>query len=332
MKKISLIAAITAVMLLFAGCANENTVITVGSQKVSVPEFTFYLSSVKSQMAGTELTSDEDWQTKEIEGKKAIDLAKEKAVETAAANVAYIEVAKKLGITLSDEDKKNIASYKQRMMASYGSNDKYQQFLKDNNLSDEFVQMLCESMEYSDKLIQKIKNESPVTEDEMDEYFRTHYRRAKHVLILTKNMDTDTPYTPEKKEEAKKRADELYARALSGENFETLVADYSEDPGSKSNPDGYVFTDGMMVDEFTNGVDSVDVGGITMIESSFGYHIIKRYALDETAEFYQKSLAENKQTIERSILTERLTKQMEIWKSELGIEVKKNDTVYDSIK
>lgn len=332
MKKRVLASILLSIVVMISGCSTSKTVLTVGSQKVTIPEFEFYLNSVKTQMQGTELTSDEDWQSKEIEGKKAIDLAKERAMETAVSNVAYIEVGEKLGLGLTDDDKKNIESYKQRIITSYGGQTQYESFLKSNNLNDDFVQMLCESMEYTEKLKQKLKQDAPVTEDEMGVYFREHYRRAKHVLILTQDMNTQTPYTAEKKAESKQRADSIYKRALEGENFETLVSELSEDPGSKSNPDGYVFTDGEMVDEFTNGVDSLQPGNITMVESDFGYHIIKRYAIDETLELYQQFLTSKKQNVEQNVITDKLEKQMEVWKTQLGIEIAKNEDVYSNIK
>lgn len=331
MKRMKIAALLAAAMFLLAGCGTD-VVVKVGGSKVTLPEFQFYLSNVKSQMAGTELSSDEDWQTKEIEGKKAIDLAKERALDNAVTNVAYVEVGKKLNIKLSDADKKNITSYKTRLVKSYGGDAQYKKFLKENHLTDKFFDMFCESMAYSDNLTDKILTDEPITDNETDAYFKEHFRRAKHVLILTQDMTTQQPYPPEQQEAARAKAEGIYQRAMSGESFEALVSEYSEDPGSASNPDGYVFTDGMMVDEFTDGVDSVGVGGITMVKSSYGYHIIKRYALDETPELYQKFLSDNEQTVKTNLKTERLSKQMELWKTELGIELKKNEEVYNSIQ
>lgn len=331
MKKIKIAALLTAALLLMTSCGT-NTVAKVGGTKITEPEFRFYLNNVKSQMEGTELSSDEDWNTKEIEGKKAIDWAKERTLENAVMNVAYIEVGQKLGIKLSDADKKNVESYKKRLITTYGGEEKYQAFLKENGLTDSFFQMFCESTAYSDKLTEKIETEEPPSDEDLETYFKEHFRRAKHVLILTQDPTTQQDYSPEAQEQAHSKAEEIYQRALAGENFETLVNEYSEDPGSASNPDGYVFTDGMMVDEFTDGVDSVEIGGITMVRSSYGYHIIKRYALDETPELYQKFFEANKKTAKTNLLAERLEKQMELWKTELGIEITKNEEVYNNIQ
>lgn len=330
MKQSKLAAVILSAVIALSSCGAEY-VGKVGSEKITKQEFEFYLSSVKQQMQGTELTSDEDWATKEIEGQKAIDIAKERAFDTAANNLLYIQVAKKLGLALTDEEEKVINKYKQLLVSNYGGQDKYNQFLEKQGISDGFIDMMCSSMGYTDKLIEKISTESPASEEEINDYFKKHYRRAKHVLIMTVDPQTQKPYDEAKKAEAKKKADEILARAQSGESFENLIEQYNEDPGMKSNPDGYVFTDGEMMTEFADGVDSLEPGGITMAQTAYGYHIIKRYALDETPEYFKSALETKKANIEYAVNKERLDSQMDKWMSEYGISVAKNDNVYNSI-
>lgn len=61
--------------------------------------------------------------------------------------------------------------------------------------------------------------------------------------------------------------------------FKKVMFDYSEDPGSLAQPDGYVFTVGEMVTEFYNGALKTPVGQISdIVESPYGYHIIKKVA------------------------------------------------------
>lgn len=119
------------------------------------------------------------------------------------------------------------------------------------------------------------------------EQFMNTYWRAKHVLISTEGK------TDAEKAEAKTLAADILARAQAGENFDELVAEYSEDPGSKSQPDGYVFTTGTMVKEFEEGTKNTPVGQFTLVETSFGFHVIQRLALDETPELYEKFYAES---------------------------------------
>jgi protein-export membrane protein SecD len=78
---------------------------------------------------------------------------------------------------------------------------------------------------------------------------------------------------------AKKKAEGILRRALAGEDFSKLAAANSEDPGSKTKGGdlGY-FGKGTMVKEFEDGVWSLKVGQINpkLVQSGFGYHIIKK--------------------------------------------------------
>ena len=119
------------------------------------------------------------------------------------------------------------------------------------------------------------------------EQFTNSYWRAKHVLISTEGK------TDEQKAEAKSLAADILARAQAGEDFDALVSEYSEDPGSKAKPDGYVFTTGTMVKEFEEGTKNTPIGQFTLVETTFGFHVIQRLALDETPELYEKFYEES---------------------------------------
>lgn len=292
MKK-SLLCFTLAAGLMLSGCNakknNDEIVATVGDTNITMSEFEFYLNSVKQQMQGTELSSDEDWETKDINGKKAIEVAKERALEIAAKNVSYKVIYENLGNTISDDDKKEIKTTKDSIVAQYEKNDGYEKFLKDSNITDSFIDMLCESMFCSDKLYNNFIKDQTVSDEDVDKFYNDNYdlyfasyRRAKHVLILTQDSETKEPYSDEKKAEAKIKAEEIYQKALKGEDFDKLVSEYSEDPGSETQPDGYTFTDGEMVSEFQDCVDSLKPGEIGFTESSYGYHIIKRLEVDKS--------------------------------------------------
>lgn len=64
--------------------------------------------------------------------------------------------------------------------------------------------------------------------------------------------------------------------------FDQLMSQYGTDPGMKSDPRGYIFTDGDMVTEFENAVKALGIGHCSTVpvKSSFGYHVILR--LDPT--------------------------------------------------
>lgn len=109
---------------------------------------------------------------------------------------------------------------------------------------------------------------------------------AKHILLATKDTTTGLEYSDAKKAEQKALAVAITAQLQANpsmETFNALLAQYGEDPGMTSNPNGYLFTDGDMVSEFENAVKALPITGFntTPVKSQFGYHVILR--LDPTS-------------------------------------------------
>lgn len=75
-------------------------------------------------------------------------------------------------------------------------------------------------------------------------------------------------------------AQEVLEKAKNGEDFATLMAEYSQDPGQPE--EGYTFTTGYMVQEFEDASYALKEGEISdIVETDYGYHIIKRLPIDE---------------------------------------------------
>lgn len=140
------------------------------------------------------------------------------------------------------------------------------------------------------------------TQEEADQYAadNTLYR-AKHILIRTVTQASDgtltflrggsptnedgTPYTGTAEEynaAALEKANGLLAQLGAADDpvslFDALMAQYSEDPGSAAQPDGYTFGSGEMVEEFEAATAELDCDAYALqpVESAFGYHIILR--------------------------------------------------------
>lgn len=88
----------------------------------------------------------------------------------------------------------------------------------------------------------------------------------------------------------KAKAEEILQRAKNGEDFATLANENSEDPGNKDpkgNPQGGLYTNvqqGRMVKPFEDAALSLQPGQVypDVVESDFGYHIIKLEKKNET--------------------------------------------------
>lgn len=168
-----ILCLVLLIVLALSGCRGKNTeeiVAYVGETPITASEFRFYLNSVKEQMRGTELSDDEDWQNNEIDGRKAIEVAKDQALDNATVNLAYIQIYEKMGRTLTNEDKIQIEAIKNDMVSQY-SEGGYDEFLKTNNITDDFIDMLCESTYCAEIFYNEIANENDVSQDELDELF-----------------------------------------------------------------------------------------------------------------------------------------------------------------
>ena len=62
------------------------------------------------------------------------------------------------------------------------------------------------------------------------------------------------------------------------DQFNALLTIFGTDPGMQSNPDGYLFGPGRMVQEFEAGTQALEIGSYSKaaVQSTYGYHIIWR--------------------------------------------------------
>ena len=130
---------------------------------------------------------------------------------------------------------------------------------------------------------------------------------TRHILIKTSEVVSP--------ENAKQMIDSIYNRIKAGEDFATLAATYSNDPGSARDGGslGWV-SPGMMVPEFDQIMQSAKINQVsTPFETQFGWHILEvteTRKQDMTAE-YQKRMA-------RQILGERqFDSELDSWLREL---------------
>ncbi|TAE36957.1 MAG: peptidylprolyl isomerase [Runella slithyformis] len=96
--------------------------------------------------------------------------------------------------------------------------------------------------------------------------------KASHILISTQGMSDSA------KVAARQRANDILAQLKSGQNFETLAATNSQDPGSaqRGGDLGY-FHQGQMVKPFNDAAFAFGGTGLlpNVVQSDFGFHIIK---------------------------------------------------------
>ncbi len=334
MSRYMKVAALFLVVALTVGLSactlsGKAVVATVNGESITKQEFMYFFSQIKSSIEaqqGTDLTADL-WES-EIDGKKTIDIVKEGALEKAITAKLITKMAMDEGIKLTVEQLSDIDSKVGQYITKYGENgadDYFGQF----GYSTAVYRKAWEDSYYSRNLAEKLT--ADVDEVVAKRFFDEKIFRVKHILLLTIDETTRESLPAETVEAAKARADELLVRARNGADFDKLVAEFSQDPGSKEIPDGYYLGKGFalgggaMDNIFENASLELEVGGVSdVVETDYGYHIIKRYQNDP------KEFDANVEEILDLAKSDRYTKLIESWRSAATVE--KNDKEYDAIK
>lgn len=118
-----------------------------------------------------------------------------------------------------------------------------------------------------------------VTEEEMTEFYNANLKsfavpeqvKARHILI-TLEADADEAA----REAAKKKIEEVIAKAKAGEDFAELAVQYSQGPSAPRGGDLGTFPKGKMVPPFEEAAFSLKAGETSgPVLTRFGYHVIK---------------------------------------------------------
>ncbi|MCI5604742.1 MAG: peptidylprolyl isomerase [Clostridia bacterium] len=305
LKKL-LIAAITGALLISGCSTGSKTAIKVGDVNITDQAIKF----TTEHLIGTSDTSI--------------------AVEALQTSYLTKEIADKMEISLDESEEKAIQKQVSSFKANEGGKSAGDKLLKKYGLDDDILETILASSIYSQKIFEQINIED-ATDEELREYFKNDYLRAKHVLISTQDPLSGADVDADKLAEAEAKANEVLEKAKSGENFDELIKEYGEDPGMESNTDGYFFTDNEMVPEFEEATKSIQPGEFTLCKSSFGYHIIQRLPIDETDESFEKFFTENNVAIKSRNAAKKQEEALNKKAEELGIKVEVEQDVIDSI-
>jgi len=128
--------------------------------------------------------------------------------------------------------------------------------------------------------------------------------RARHILI---KLDKDTP--PQRKEEAKKKLEEIRKEIEAGKDFAQAAKESSEDLGSKEAGGDLGFNPrAAWVPAFAAVAFSLKPGELSQpVETQFGYHLIK---VEEKRPAARKELKEVEMDIARQLYTREKSKEL----------------------
>jgi parvulin-like peptidyl-prolyl isomerase len=187
-----------------------------------------------------------------------------------------------------------------------GQGQTYEQFLKDNGLTDEEFQRFLSA----NCAIEK-KAEDSVTEAEVDKLFesakkqledaekgdpnRLPLRRVSHILFMYKGGQGAGDKITRTKEEAKAAAEAALKKIQDGGDFAQLAKELSDCPSKSQGGDlDFAPREGAMVEPFADAMYKIEkVGSLSpVVETPFGFHVIRLTELRTVADM-QKELRKN---------------------------------------
>jgi len=331
------------------GIAPETTVMTVSGHDISAEEYFYWLSylcasteyNILSYNAYygyyAELINDDgsiNWNGEFEEGTTLAEYVREEAEATIRFYTAIELMAEKYNAALDAEDLATIANNMNDAIQELGGQEAFDLYLQKLGICQETFQDLSASGHLFDNLLLLVLEEGTDLYLEPENYNK-YASYADHILLMTIDSASGKPLSADEIQARKSQAEDILSQLKAADDlmttFDQLADQYSEDTGRETNPDGYVFTPGTMVESFENAVAALEPGQISdVVESDYGYHIILRKDLLEALEAdpeQRVSLAETHLTTLLTILSGEAT--VEVSKLIEDIDVAEFYTAYE---
>lgn len=280
MKKIIVLLLSAALVLGLAGCGDETLrsngttriVLTTGfgrdevfrieKSSCSLAEIMVYLTNTKNQYENT--FGEEIWGAS-YNGETLEGNIKETVLARMARIKALNLLAAEYGIVLDQTEQEQARQAAQIYYSSLNDAEK-----KAMSVDEALLCRMYGEYALSEKVYQHLI--ADINPEISDDEARTI--TVQHILIKTYSLNENgerIEYTKQAKSEARQRALEALQRAKNGDEFTSLIAEYSEDGNSS-----YSFIKGSLDPAFEQAAFNLGTDEISgIVESSHGYHIIK---------------------------------------------------------
>ena len=306
MKKFVAILLVSVLALgCLAGCGskNEDTVMTVDGVDVSFDEYMYYLNTAASTLISYYQSSTGggvDWDGVCIydKTKTNAEWCINEALYNAAQGCVIMSKGKSMNALPTDEQLKSLEDNISTIRKNYEESDDPDAAFADALNGQGFTLESFKAVNKINFTLGNIftslygENGEKLSEEKLQNYIEENgYMTSAHILFRTKEdvkgengqttqKELSDSAKAEKKAQAEKLCKELKAikdDTQRKEKFFEYMKEYSEDPGKESFPNGYCFTEGTMVEEYTDTTKELKNYEVSdVVESDFGYHIIMR--------------------------------------------------------
>lgn len=282
------------------GIPAEKVVMTVSGVGITAEEYLYWVAYLGASISYNivnynayygmydNLVNDDgtmNWDEEFQNGLTLAEYVQTEAESTIAFYTAIKLMAEKHNAGLDDKDTAAITESLNAAISELGGQEEFEAYLAKLGIcQNTFLDMTASSYLFDNLLLQVLEEGSELylSPDKYDKY-ATY---ADHILFMTIDLDSGKPLSPDLMAQQRTLAEQTLASLRASDDpitlFKQLADEYSEDTGRATNPEGYIFTPGTMVQAFEDAAKALQVGEISdIVESDYGYHIILRKDLLE---------------------------------------------------
>ena len=286
------------------GCTDKNVIAKVNGSPIK-------LSDVDAQLAQMKKSSPQTFQG--TDGKTRETEFKAKILESLIQLELIKQAGKELGASVTT---KQVDDYIKQLETQYGGATGLADAMKQSGVTMDQLRSSIESRLLVDAVGKKVSKTGSVSDADLKDYFAKNpgmfktaaQVHALHILFATKD---------------KAQAEKTFDSVKKGGDFAALAKQYSTDPGSKDKGGDLGWAPSTQyVTEFAAAVSSMKPGEFRLVETQFGWHIIK---LVETKPAEEKTLDQVKdqitQILQQQKQSDEFTKYVDELKKKANIEI-----------
>ena len=315
MKKTLYLGLVSLLCLSMIGCSSKNT-FKVGDIEFSNQD----VERVESILTATSNYTDANYLS-DFKSSKDNKEITSKVIDYMIENEVVYQKAQSEGIKVDENDVEQKYNQIKTMLDANGD---YKKSLEKANIDEAYLKETIKKDLVINKYKEKYEEDLKVTDKEIETYynknksdFKEESIEAYHILVSTLD-DENKQVSDSEKDKLKSKANKIAEKIKSGEDFEKLAKENSDDKSTGKNG-GYLgyFTKEDKNPEFTKKVFSLDKGQVSdVFETPYGYEIVK--VTDKKTK--QKSLEDCREDIVNRILAEKYLQHIEKLKDDTTIE------------
>lgn len=272
----------------------DTVVMTIDGEDITYENYRYYYLNCAATISGG---SSEFWEKEE--NKDQLDEVKRQVLDELSYEIAVRHLAAEAGVTVTDEDRKNLQSNIDYLdyMYQYQYGITFSQAISSYFMTKNSYSWLFEYETLVDGLFEKYSQKEAGKLDFSEDKIaaeEANYCHVKHILYMADGTSSQTD--EELLAKATKTANDLRSIENAEEledRFDELIASDSADYDSEGE-NFYYFTTGEMDEAFEEASFALEEGAVSEpIKSAYGYHVILRLPIDR--EYFTQNIWAGKQ-------------------------------------